>query len=420
MHRPGLDRAIDNARRQAERHGSAWWPEFPRMLGAPAPLAGEAFSSWCWRAARRFQVSVRAFLRLWGLGEASFWVDSGHRALDAGALAASLGWPPESLAQFAWPQASVLADPEFACLTTGPLFRRPIHRYCGACLGGGGVLYFRQGWRMAHAFLCPVHRALLRDRCPRCLARIDLGRWPVGVGRGGTVERGLRVCPRCRVDLCSAAPATVPPELETLLLARQRQFDGWIRETVEEPDTTPFDQGLGLERSAGGLVDPNESRHRAVLTLALHRLCDGWGQAGGARARLRGHLRPVTGGAAGDPAAPRLLAGLDGPRLFGDAAAALGLRLRVAGTPAGGAFWTPTEESWTDDRAAGFGRGRSGGRWTGSGRAGTAKGAPHRWRRQGRFSPLSRKTPKLGGGLSENAQLGLHNRKDQLCGRVGK
>lgn len=112
-----------------------------------------------------------------------------------------------------------------------------------------------------------------------------------------------------------------------------------------------------MARSATGLVDPNEPRHRAVLTLALHRLCDRWERADGARARLRDHLRPVTGGAVGDPAAPRLLAGLDGPRLFGDAAAALGLRLRVTGTLTGGAFWTPTEEPWTDDRAAGFDRG---------------------------------------------------------------
>lgn len=46
--------------------------------------------------------------------------------------------------------------------------------YCPVCLSDPQTAYFRIGWRLAIATVCPKHRCLLHDRCLQCQAFVDV------------------------------------------------------------------------------------------------------------------------------------------------------------------------------------------------------------------------------------------------------
>ncbi len=197
--------------------GNQWAPTHDRLLGTPAPLPAEAFSSWCWRIAAHFCIPIRAVLKHFSIAAPSFWVDSGHIVPDTHAIASVAMTPVETLVDLEWAPRSILAKNEFACLTTDPLSRRPIYRYCRSCLNQDRIPYFRRLWRLGCAYVCPIHGEVLRDRCPRCHAPIDLSQ------DGLKGIRRARMCGRCGGDLCQGNQVHLPEEIYCTLLAHQAE-----------------------------------------------------------------------------------------------------------------------------------------------------------------------------------------------------
>lgn len=265
--------------------------------------------------------------------------------------------PVGVFAGFDWPQRSALADPDLACLTAELFFQRPIQRCCPACWREDAIPHFRHRWRLAHHHACPAHRPLLRDRCPRCRARVGPeARSALNPGPGGP-DRAFRACPRCRMDPAEGGPAELPADLAEWVLDRQDRVDAWVAGSVPpEAVPPPTGRGLPFRRSPDGVVGLEGDGNRRPLRGAVAAFCAAleWEDLGRAaaercRAALRGLLRAV-----GDGEGGALLAGLDGHRLFGDAAADLGLHCLASGTLAGGTFWSPGEAPLADERADGF------------------------------------------------------------------
>lgn len=200
------------------RLGDTWVPKHGRLLGVPPPQPAEAFSSWVWRIAASLHMPLGAVLDCLGLEAPPFWVDSGHAALDLDSLAGTVMMDASSLEGFGWAASSPLSRVEFACLTTDPLQRRPIFRYCEHCLREDARPHIRRLWRLAHAYVCPTHGTLLRDHCPKCHGRLDLGRSP------SAVSHSLRTCLHCGADLCQVESHRLPEHLHFKLLAHQMEL----------------------------------------------------------------------------------------------------------------------------------------------------------------------------------------------------
>jgi len=210
--------------------GERWIPKESRILGAPALLPSEAFSSWCWRIATRCRIPIKAVLASFGVSSPSFWVDSGRVPINLQKMARVVSSPAGEIASLTWPATSVLAIPDFACLMTEPLDRRPIYRYCEICLRSDPIPYIRRLWRLTCAYVCPIHENVLRDRCPCCQVRINLSE------DAARSSESIRRCSHCGMDLCDTTPVFLPDELLFGVLIRQIKLIHQISRSTAPPD----------------------------------------------------------------------------------------------------------------------------------------------------------------------------------------
>ena len=139
-----------------------------RLPLAPPPLPDEAISSWIARIASRYDLSPYALAkhllpREDGYGEMLRWIDVRSAAPLEAAFAAATR---RSKAEFeARRLPGLVGDPQKA-------WPRRASVWCPRCLIGSlkqfGEVYARREWGFGGYLICPKHKRLLTNACPRC------------------------------------------------------------------------------------------------------------------------------------------------------------------------------------------------------------------------------------------------------------
>ncbi len=215
---------------QMEILGDNWRPKYQRIYGAPPFLKYEAFSSWCARVSAACKISIRHLLSALDIDMQSFWVDAGRVPLDLKKIASLVMCDITTLAHLNWQFDSVLADFDFSCLTVEILNKKPIYKYCPACLASDPTPYFRQSWRLASTYICPLHRMILRDSCHQCKQRIDLS-LSNPRSDGSNSLRCLSFCNQCKASLAESPYNTIGRRFLSDVFFRQEQIENLIRST---------------------------------------------------------------------------------------------------------------------------------------------------------------------------------------------
>jgi len=135
-----------------------------------------------------------------------------------------------TLAHLNWQFDPVLADFDFSCLTVEILNKKPIYKYCPACLASDPTPYFRQSWRLASTYICPLHRMILRDSCHQCKQRIDLS-LSNPRSDGSNSLRCLSFCNQCKASLAESPCNTIGRRFLSDVFFRQEQIENLIRST---------------------------------------------------------------------------------------------------------------------------------------------------------------------------------------------
>jgi hypothetical protein len=241
--------------RHLESLGENWKPRHDRILGVPKPLPDEIFSSWCWRTSLKTGLSLKALLAQYGITVPSFWVDTGRVKIDVLRISSITMVEPEHILKLMFSSKSVIGETEFSCLTTEPLARRPIYRYCLDCLKSDQVPYLRKRWRLAHIHLCDIHKNVLRDHCPSCKARLD-------VSQKTCKPSTLLFCNECGANLSDSSAVELPQSLYFRLSAYQTDLDFLINPALwpyQGPgETSDKDILGGMVRRAGITIELNE------------------------------------------------------------------------------------------------------------------------------------------------------------------
>lgn len=215
---------------QMDMLGENWKPKYPRIFGIPPILKYEAFSSWCARASFMYRISIDHLLGTLGIDMPSFWVDAGRVALDIEKIAGLLMCDTASLTHLNWQFDSVLADFDFSCFTVEIINQKPIYKYCPACLASDRIPYFRQSWRLASTYICPLHRMILRDSCHECKQRINLSLCsPKSIEQDRS--RCLLFCNRCGTSLGESPCNPIQRQFLSDVFFRQEQIENLIRST---------------------------------------------------------------------------------------------------------------------------------------------------------------------------------------------
>jgi len=236
-----------------------------RLLGVPEPIAGEAFSSWCWRTSIEHGCSTSALLRQLAVEVPAFWVDAGRGNLDLPRISAMVMQPIRNLYTFQWSQDSLLSATGLACLTTVPLLQRPIYRYCENCLRGDNIPHIRLLWRQACAYICPVHGSVLRDVCPHCQVPFAL---PKHQGKRTGGAPSIRDCRHCGKDVSACGSAHLPQEFHYYVLGRQTELLGLIGANAGRENTRQVAQLHTNEKvlvGAAGIIDVNLTSNQQFL-----------------------------------------------------------------------------------------------------------------------------------------------------------
>ncbi len=98
-------------------------------------------------------------------------------------------------------------------------------RYCPACLEEDLDPYFRYSWHLPFVTVCPVHRLLLRDRCPHCHAPVNY--WAT------TWKHSITSCFRCGKPLTSEITFTSHARDEGSLLFQDRLLEVYLQGTLQ-------------------------------------------------------------------------------------------------------------------------------------------------------------------------------------------
>lgn len=238
-----------------------------RLLGCPAPLPGEAFSSWRSRVQNLLRIPTRALNSALGIDTPIGWADTELSTRQIERLAQIVAHTRVSLDPFTWPKGSLLSSPHYLCLTTTPLRRRPIFRYCEVCLRNDRTPYIRQLWRISCMYLCPKHGTILRELCPQCHHPYESPKYDQ---RHSTEQ--FRRCQSCRADLCNVESSSLPDKLRYFVLTRQAEILELIAgksrlmrywEDLEEQKSYRF----GDEQS--GIADMHDERNVRMLFARL-------------------------------------------------------------------------------------------------------------------------------------------------------
>lgn len=184
--------------------GDTWLPSRRIILGVPEILPSEPFSSWIYRSAVSSRLPLSKLKAIWKVKAASYWLDCGVATMDTGIIAATINHADAAAIEASrWSPNSYLASRRGLCLTTEPLSRRPIYRYCEQCLQEDEIPYIRKAWRLACNYVCTEHGTLLREQCPACGLRIDLSVEGEYFSKIRPAAMVLRFCQHCGADLCA-------------------------------------------------------------------------------------------------------------------------------------------------------------------------------------------------------------------------
>lgn len=211
---------LDTLDSRLKQHGNAWVPQHPRLLGVPQIQSGEAFSSWVLRVSMQSKIPLKKLLQILSVKSPTFQVDCGAEKVDFDAIARLTMLSPKLFRGFQAVYEQLACEQEFTCLTTEPLFMRPIYRYCSDCLITDSTPFFRQMWRYSFCYLCPEHRNILRDNCPHCNCRIDLNI----INCSSNMRKSLRFCMNCGQDLCHGKSQWLPELVYLKLLFQQKKL----------------------------------------------------------------------------------------------------------------------------------------------------------------------------------------------------
>lgn len=93
-------------------------------------------------------------------------------------------------------------------------------QFCPQCLSGDKKPYYRRSWRVAFITLCEQHRAVLHDRCPKCLHPVNFHRNEMGI-RDKWAADSITLCHSCQHDLRTAPIVRVDAASHVLAFQRR-------------------------------------------------------------------------------------------------------------------------------------------------------------------------------------------------------
>lgn len=105
-------------------------------------------------------------------------------------------------------------------------------QFCAQCLMEDAEAYWRRKWRLAFVTICPDHRLVLQDRCPKCGAAVNFHRNELG-NRWQIVTRSLVLCYSCSFDLRATATFTGRAVTDEEVYFQQMLLDGLKQGWVE-------------------------------------------------------------------------------------------------------------------------------------------------------------------------------------------
>lgn len=196
------------------QHTPIAYSNIPSLFGSPQILPGEAVSAWIWRLAVRHRRTPKTVLRLWDCFARPDRLDFTDTPPDTWRMAVSTGSPRTTIDDALALGKTLLSDPAYACLTADVDHngqQMPIYRYCPQCLAGDAQPFIRRSWRLAYSVVCRKHHIVLHDRCPHCMARINLTYLNPIWREIGMIDRTAANCPSCCGPL-TASPGTCVPE----------------------------------------------------------------------------------------------------------------------------------------------------------------------------------------------------------------
>lgn len=235
--------------------GGTWLPSRQVMLGVPQVLPCEAFSSWVYRSAISTRIHLRSLRELWNIDAASFWVDCGVVDFDAELVAKSLhNADIAAIKASRWPHHSTLARWRGLCLTTEPLNRRPIYRYCEECFSNDAIPYIRKAWRLAYNYICTEHGTLLRERCTVCDGRLDLSVEGEFARQNRPQRLTLRNCQHCGADMCPSMKKSISKQNLDILMGAQLEIQMLVH-NLSQRNPNEDDSNFNSHRISAEFLD---------------------------------------------------------------------------------------------------------------------------------------------------------------------
>ncbi|NHC06881.1 TniQ family protein [Azonexus fungiphilus] len=237
-----IARSLEALSELASTYGDSWNPSVARAYDFPAPLPGEAVSSWLIRYAIRKNRSPGKVLDWIGVSwqKPVYWLDFDRRGLPWDYLGTLTSASATTLEKMVPKNGDLLLGPALLCLHTDPMRMLPHLRYCSRCLGSDAIPYYRTSWRLASNWICPKHSCIMRDYCPACQKPLFWNYTP----RNRTRILDLRMCYHCGGDLCSLKEiVTLPKWLTKEVIATQADFLevlGFHEAEVDEIDIRPI------------------------------------------------------------------------------------------------------------------------------------------------------------------------------------
>lgn len=321
------------------------------MMGVPSPIVGEAMSSWVERTAVATRLRTRDVLLAWSIKKPIFWLDAGAISLDLNAISQVSLQPINSLLNFQYPASTILADPYHSCLTTEPLYRRPIYRYCPSCLATDAMPYIRQSWRYAFSYVCSIHSEILRDHCAKCSSRLDLSHKRKVHLHFRQGARSIRYCRYCGADLATAVPQYLPNSSLIWVLARQQELLALVHGTstskLRQPESVP--PSLCIDDMGRVNLQDQASLNGLLSMLMVPALESQIGLFSRIECtqELRSYLwAPLSGSKQGEK---KFFIGLAGARLFGGFATEISEQLTACQSRYGPTIWSKLESMGADD-----------------------------------------------------------------------
>ena len=208
-----------------------------RLPVAPRPYRDELLSSWLGRVACRYGLDADDLVNALvadgeGGAHESPIDDAAPPKKDTALWAQACGVDPERLSRLTLARRRP-ERPRFWFLSQGPPWAPTAMRsppVCCACFEAdcavGRDEHLRADWMLAERCVCPAHRQLLLDRCPRCRGRLHFG-FRLRDGRARVT------CGRCEQVLAARSAGEGEGALVDALISLQDRIGAIIRGAPE-------------------------------------------------------------------------------------------------------------------------------------------------------------------------------------------